>query len=132
MKLPLLALLTCLPCLALAQSQPSTNATVTPVAPAGAQDHQRPPHGPPDPAQILEHLTKALQLTSSQQDQIKPILEAQLAQMKSIHDDTSSTDDQKQEQMQALRQDTAKQIEAVLTPDQVTQFEQMHPPHRDK
>jgi hypothetical protein len=87
------------------------------------------PRGPMNADAVLDHLTKSLQLTSSEQDQIKPILEAEFAQMKTIYQDTTLTNDQKHQQMTALRQDTDKQIEAVLTPDQVTTFEQMHQHH---
>jgi Spy/CpxP family protein refolding chaperone len=125
MKSPLLLVLTLLPCLAWAQT--STDTTDTSSAP-DSQSHQGPPHGPPDPDKIVEHLTQELQLTSSQQDQIKQILQTEFAQMKTIHEDTTLTDDQKHQQMTALYQDSKKQIEGVLTPDQVTKFDQMRPP----
>jgi len=127
MKLSLLAVLAFLPCVAVAQT--STNSTDTPAAPTcdgGKHKHKH------NPEQELAFLTKALDLSSDQQDAIKPILVSAAEKRKSIHEDTTLSDDQKHEQMKALHQDTTTQIEAQLNPDQATKFEELQQKHHKK
>jgi Spy/CpxP family protein refolding chaperone len=71
----------------------------------------------------LERLTKELSLTPDQQAKIKPILEARRDKLKALRDDTSVTADQKKDKFKEVFESSNKEIEAVLTPDQVTKFE---------
>jgi len=88
-----------------------------------------PMHGPRgqmmNPDKQLEHLTTALNLTSDQQTQIKPILESQQQQMIQLHQDTSLSRDDKMAKAKSLHADTTTKIEAVLTPDQKQKYEAM-------
>src|SRR5215475_8540297 len=89
---------------------------------AFAQDQSTPTpppmHGPRgqmmNPDKQLEHLTKALNLTSDQQTQIKPILE-----------DQQLSRDDKMAKAKSLHADTTGKIEAVLNPDQKQKYEAM-------
>ena len=100
---------------------------------AFAQDQSTPTpppmHGPRgqmmNPDKQLEHLTKALNLTSDQQTQIKPILEDQQNQMMQLHQDQSLSRDDKMAKAKSLHADTTGKIEAVLDPDQKQKYEAM-------
>ena len=116
----LIAILAALPGLALAQT--STNTDTPP--PMGQWHH----HGF-DPDKELAHLTKKLDLSATQQGQIKPLLVTQAANLKTIHDNTSLSDEQKHDQTKALFESTNQQIESFLNPTQVTQFQAMHQQH---
>ncbi len=72
-----------------------------------------------------QKLAEKLNLTQAQQDQIKPIMEKQREQAKAIRQDNSLSQDQKRTKMQALHQDTQTQLNAILTPEQQQQWQQM-------
>jgi len=75
--------------------------------------------------QQLAHMTKALDLTSDQQMQIKPILAAHQQSMMQLHEDTSLSQDDKHTKMEALNTDTHSKIEAILNDTQKAKFEKM-------
>jgi Spy/CpxP family protein refolding chaperone len=99
---------------------------------AFAQDQSTPSTPPPmhgprgmNPDEQLAHLTKALNLTSDQQTQIKPILENQQQQMMQLHQDQSLSRDDKMAKAKSLHEDSTSKIEAVLNPDQKQKYEAM-------
>jgi periplasmic protein CpxP/Spy len=59
-----------------------------------------------------------LNLSDDQKTQIKKLRENQHAQLQALRNDSSLSEDQKREKFRQVRQDTTKQIEALLTPDQ--------------
>jgi protein CpxP len=71
----------------------------------------------------LAHMTKRYKLTSDQQSQIKPILEAQQQSMMQMHSDTSMSREDKMAKMQSMREDNKTKIEAVLNDDQKKKYE---------
>jgi len=70
-------------------------------------------------------MAEKLNLSQKQQDQIKPIMENRRTQAKAIWQDNSLTQDQKRAKMQTLHQDTQAQLNAILTPEQQQQWQQM-------
>lgn len=82
-------------------------------------------HGMMSPDEQLSHLTKALNLSSDQQAQIKPILQNVQQQGMQIHQDQSLSQQDRWSKMQALHQDTNSKIEAVLNDSQKQKFEEM-------
>jgi Spy/CpxP family protein refolding chaperone len=83
-------------------------------------------HGqPPTTEQRLQHMTQQLNLSSEQQQQIKPILESQSQQMQALRQDTSLSQQDRMTKMQSIRQSSSSQIKAVLNPDQQAKFDQM-------
>jgi protein CpxP len=82
-------------------------------------------HGPMSPDKELEHMTKALDLTSDQQTQIKPILQDRHDQMMQLHQDQSMARPDKMAKMQALDQSSNSKLEAVLNDQQKTKYEAM-------
>ena len=73
----------------------------------------------------LQMLSEKLNLTEDQKAKLKPILEDQAEQLKSIRNDTSLTPEQKIAKKKAIHETTHDQINAVLTPDQQAKFKEM-------
>jgi Spy/CpxP family protein refolding chaperone len=73
----------------------------------------------------LEWLTKELNLTAEQQAKVKPILEDQNKQMKTMREDTTLTQEQKREKMKQLHESTHSQINDILTPEQQKKFAEL-------
>jgi Spy/CpxP family protein refolding chaperone len=74
----------------------------------------------------LKHLTQALDLTTDQQAQIKPILAARDQQRQQIFADQSLAEADRHTKMKAIQDATRGKIEAVLTDAQKQKFETMH------
>jgi protein CpxP len=81
-------------------------------------------HHRASPERQLKRMTKKLNLTADQQQQILPILQDQQKQMESMRADTSLSPDQRRQQARTLMQGTHQKIEAILTDTQKQQFEQ--------
>ncbi len=113
---------------ALAFSLIASGANLYAQEPAGqdAPGPQMGTHGqPPSAEQRLQRMTQQLNLTSEQQQQIKPILENESQQMQTLHQDSSLSQQDRMTKMQSIRQSSATQIKAILNPDQQAKFEQM-------
>ena len=101
-----------IPVLAQTAPDPGTTAT-TPAQGRGMKgDH-------------MQMMAKRLNLSQQQQDQLKPIFDQTRQQAQAIKNDTSLTQDQKKEKLQALRQSTQSQVNGILTPEQQQQWAQM-------
>jgi Spy/CpxP family protein refolding chaperone len=74
-----------------------------------------------DPKSRLERMTKKLDLTKEQQDNILPILEDKHEKMEALH-----------KQMKEMRQNAMAQIEAQLTPDQQEKFRKAREERKEK
>ena len=74
----------------------------------------------------LKHLTEALDLTTDQQTQIKPILTARDLQRQQIFADQSLAEADRHTKMKTIQDATRGKIEAVLTDAQKQKFEAMH------
>ena len=68
--------------------------------------------------QKLQRLSSELNLTEDQKAKIKPILQNQVAQAKTVQDDTSLSTDAKQAKMKEIKASTTQQMNEILTPDQ--------------
>jgi Spy/CpxP family protein refolding chaperone len=73
----------------------------------------------------LQHMTQMLNLTSDQQQKIRPILDNESQQMQTLRSDTSMAREDKMTKMHSIRQNTMSQITPILTPDQQTKWESM-------
>jgi protein CpxP len=82
-------------------------------------------HQPMTADQRLQHMTKQLNLSDAQQQQIKPILENEEKQMQSLHQDSSLSQQDRMSKMMQIRQDTSSQIKPILNSDQQQKYEQM-------
>jgi protein CpxP len=75
--------------------------------------------------QHMEMLARKLNLTDAQRQQFHEIGQRLRQQAMSIRGDSSLTDDQKKEKLQALRKQSHQDMFAVLTPEQKEQLKQM-------
>jgi protein CpxP len=99
-----------------------------PDAGAGMRgQHMRKNRGP-QPEKRLQHLTRRLNLTQDQQTRLRPILEEEAKQVRTIRHDDSLTRGQMRAKIQELHQNTFTQIEGVLTPEQ----QKLHQELREK
>jgi protein CpxP len=79
-----------------------------------------------DPAQQLAGMTRRYNLSTDQQNQVKPILMDQQQRMQLLRLDSSLSPEEKKAKMQSIRRDSNSKIEAILNDDQKKQFEQDH------
>ena len=119
-----LGMVLCVPAALQAQdaSQPAPDAQ---AAPQGQQTQHMRGHHRHSPEGQLKHLTKALTLTSDQQQQILPMLQQQDQQMQKLRADTSVKTQDRHQQMRSIMDDTHQKIESTLTDTQKQKFEQM-------
>jgi Spy/CpxP family protein refolding chaperone len=82
-------------------------------------------HGPMSVDQKLQMMTKQLNLTTDQQEKIKPILENESQQMQALHQDSSLSREERMSKTQQIRQGTNEQIKPILTSDQQQKFQEM-------
>jgi Spy/CpxP family protein refolding chaperone len=83
---------------------------------------------------MLSHLTEELALSDDQANQIRPLLEAQAEKRQKLFSESSSGGDRRamREQMRAIHEETDRQIESILTPEQVEQFQELRKRMRGK
>jgi Spy/CpxP family protein refolding chaperone len=88
----------------------------------------------PDPEKMLSHLTEELALSDEQANQIRPILEAQAEKQRKLFSESSSGGDRRamREQMKGIHEETDRQIESILTPEQIEQFQELRKRMRGK
>jgi Spy/CpxP family protein refolding chaperone len=79
-------------------------------------------HRHPSP---IGYMSRKLNLSQQQQDQLKPIFQKQREQMQAIRKDTTLTADQKKQKIEALHQEFQPQVNGVLTPEQQQQWQQV-------
>ena len=92
-----------------------------------------PPVGAPPPGQRppgmrgpnFDQLAQQLELTDDQKPKVKSILDAQNQKMRDLRNDTSLAPEDRRPKMQSIREETATQLKAVLTPDQFEKFQKM-------
>jgi len=97
---------------------------------AGMAHAGPPPHRMAmSPEQRLQRLTKALNLTSDQQQKVKPILENESQQMQAMRQDSSMSQQDRWNKIKSIHEDTTSQIKAVLNPDQQAKYEDMMSHH---
>jgi protein CpxP len=83
-------------------------------------------HGPPpDPAQRTQELTKKLNLTSDQQAKVQDIFKSEQSQMESLHNDTSTPQQDRRTKMMDIRNATNSQVRALLDADQQKKWDEM-------
>ena len=78
-----------------------------------------------DPQRQLKVLTKKLQLTADQQNQLLPILQDRATQMQSIRSDASLSQADRRAKLKSLKDDSNSKIEALLNDQQKQTYEQM-------
>jgi periplasmic protein CpxP/Spy len=75
-----------------------------------------------DPDQQVAHMAKRYSLTSDQQAQIKPILANRQQQMQALRQDTTLSREDKIAKVKGIRDDSSSKIQAVLNDTQKQKF----------
>ncbi|WP_158785936.1 hypothetical protein [Granulicella sp. L46] len=98
-----------------------------PSSPAQSQAQSGQPQQPPPMTmdQRMARLTQALDLTTAQQQKIRPVLEQAQQQMQALAADNATPMADRQVKAQAIRENVRNQIDAVLTPEQKQHAEAM-------
>jgi Spy/CpxP family protein refolding chaperone len=89
-----------------------------------------PPHGPPSPEERLKRLTTDLGLSEAQVAKLKPLFANIAEKMKALHDDTATPQEQKREKGREIMREADPAINAELTSDQKTKFEELRKKHK--
>ncbi|MEJ0091030.1 MAG: hypothetical protein WDM80_14965 [Limisphaerales bacterium] len=70
-------------------------------------------------------IAKQLDLTAEQKPKVEAIMKGMMDKRKELREDTSLTQEEKRDKGKALQEDTAKQLKAVLTPEQFTKWQEI-------
>lgn len=89
-------------------------------------------HGRGDPNEQLRHMTRALNLTSAQQPQVKQVLVERDSQMSQLRQNTSLSASQRKAQEKSIWMDSDTKIRALLTDQQKQQFDAMRADQMEK
>jgi Spy/CpxP family protein refolding chaperone len=82
-------------------------------------------HGPQDPAQRTQELTKKLNLTSDQQAKVQEIFQTEHSQMESARQDSSGSQPDRRAKMMDIRKNTDSQVRALLDSNQQKKWDEM-------
>jgi len=87
---------------------------------------------PPSPEQVVAMMSKQLNLTDDQKAQITPIIAERQQQMAALKANPPGRKMKGAREAKSIMSDSDKKIEAVLTPDQKTKYEQMKEEMKEK
>lgn len=85
-----------------------------------------------DPDRQLKMLSKRLNLTADQQQQILPVLTDRQQQFEKIRSDSSLAPNDRRDKMRSLHEDSEAKIKAVLNDDQKQKYDQMQQQMRER
>jgi Spy/CpxP family protein refolding chaperone len=94
-------------------------------SPPAHDNNRRGRHGPPDPAQRTQELTKQLKLTSDQQTKVQDVLQSERSQMESLRQDTSQSQQDRRAKMMEIHKSGDAQIRALLDSTQQKKWDEM-------
>ncbi len=125
----ILGIALCVPAAMLAQTADQTS---TQSNPEGGNSMNSMHNRRPSARRQLKRMTKMLNLTPDQQQQMLPILQDHQSKMEAMRNDTSTSPEQRRQQRHDLMMDTHQKLEALMTDSQKQQFEQYVQQHRDR
>ena len=115
---------------------PAVAQDAPPPPPQGNGQWQGGPGGPggrgPNPERRLEMLQQRLNLSADQTTQIKAIFADSRTKMEALRSNSALAPEDRRTQGESLRKDETAKVEAVLTPDQKSKFEEMEAKQRDR
>jgi periplasmic protein CpxP/Spy len=91
---------------------------------ASSQDGEHMHHGM-DPAKRTAELTKKLNLTSDQQGKVQSILQSEKSQMESLHQDSSTSQQDRRSKMMDIHKTSSDQIRGLLDSNQQKKWDEM-------
>jgi hypothetical protein len=85
-----------------------------------------------DPQQMVNRLSKRLNLSSDQQQKLLPIFTDEQQQMQSLRQDTSLSREDRMTKMKSIREDTNNKVNAILTDEQKQKYADMQQKMRER
>src|ERR1700735_5555536 len=85
-----------------------------------------------NPDEQLKHMTKQLDLSADQENQIRPILQDRQQKMQALFQDQSLSREDRRTKMMAIRQDSEGKITAVLNDQQKQKYQAMQERMQDR
>jgi periplasmic protein CpxP/Spy len=82
-------------------------------------------HGPPDPAERTQELTKKLSLTSDQQTKVQDIFQSEHSQMESLRQDSSLSQQDRHSKMMDIHKTSDTQVRALLDRTQQKKWDEI-------
>ncbi|MBV9301410.1 MAG: hypothetical protein JOY62_18885 [Acidobacteriaceae bacterium] len=107
-------------------NQGDQNQNTTPPAKESARRQQA------DPQREVNRLGKKLNLTDDQKNQILPILTERQQTMRSIHQDSSLSAEDRRAKMRAAWEDSDNKIKAALNDQQKQKYDEMQQARRER
>lgn len=80
----------------------------------------------------MKKLAADLNLTQEQQDKLKPVLQEQSKKLRELRQDTSLSATDRRAKAKTIRDDAAKQIKAILTPEQWEKYQKLQQQNRQR
>jgi Spy/CpxP family protein refolding chaperone len=108
-----------------AQSPPPSNSNSNEQQSSMGGGNSRWHHGPPDPAERTQELTKKLKLTSDQQTKVQEVLQSERSQMENLRQDGSVSQPDRRAKMMDIHQGSNTQIRALLDSSQQKKWDEM-------
>jgi Spy/CpxP family protein refolding chaperone len=109
-------------------TQPSAPSQA-PISGAGSSQTQSAPAqgeaAPTTTTQQRDPVAEALNLTDDQQAKLQPIIREEMTQINAARNDSSLTQEQKQQKIDQIRQTEFPKIQAILTPEQQKKLAEM-------
>jgi len=82
------------------------------------------PPRPPSPSERLARMKGELNLSDTQVQKLKPLLEANMEKINAVRADTALSEEQRKEKAHEIRKAGSDEIMAVLDPEQKAKFEE--------
>ncbi|MHB8521193.1 MAG: hypothetical protein ACYDH9_10595 [Limisphaerales bacterium] len=80
----------------------------------------------------MKKLAADLDLTQEQQDKLKPVFQERNKKQRELRQDTSLSAEDRRAKAKTIRDDTAKQVKAILTPEQWEKYQKLQQPNRQR
>ncbi len=109
-------------------------AAQAPSAPSGPPEQGAAPNGTPghggNVEKRLENLSQQLNLSPEQKEKIRPLLRHEAERIRQVRSNTSLTQGEAHQRIAMIRRNTRQRIDALLTPEQKKQWQEMRQEHR--
>src|SRR5215471_6754320 len=92
---------------------------------ATAQQEGGKKKGMPTVEQRMEQLDSALTLTAEQKPKVEGVVKESMKKMQDLRADTSLSQEDRRDKMRTIREDEAKQMKGILTPEQYEKYQAM-------
>jgi protein CpxP len=122
----------CLPCVAQGTTPQAPPSASSAGQSASDQEMTADPETRAKVQARLQQLSSELNLSDDQKAKLKPILQSEVAELKTVQSDTSLSPDQRRAKTKAVHDTYKSQISAILTPEQQQKLQSMKEELKDQ